>query len=494
MEKKILINRSDPEECRIATVKNGRLEDFTIETAARENTRGNIYKGIVARVEPSLQAAFVDYGASRHGFLQRNEIHQDYYQDNIAVDKERRLSIQQAVKSGQELLLQVTKEETGNKGAMLTTLISLAGRYVVLMPGSATIGISRKIEDEKERKRLKEVVGALKIPQGFGVIVRTVGEKQTKTALSRDLQYLLRLWQTINKLGISKRAPDLLYKERNLVIRSIRDRFTADVKEILVDDKIVFQDVKQFMKAIAPRQVDTVKLYKGQKPLFTKYQLEDQIAAVFARRVSLKSGGSIVIDCTEALVAIDVNSGKATREKSIESTAFKTNLEAAEEVARQLRLRDLGGLIVIDFIDMRDKKHKAAVEKALKTNTKEDKARISLGRLTKFGLMEMSRQRVRPPIEYGTYIPCSFCHGRGMIPSVETLALAFLRKLRSAAIKGKNGKVNGSVPVNVAEYLLNKKRKELLDIEQQHNLRISICGDEMLSPGEDRIVCEKEQQ
>ncbi|MFH1675221.1 MAG: Rne/Rng family ribonuclease [Pseudomonadota bacterium] len=492
MTKKILINAVDPEECRIATVKDGRLEDFTIETSAREITRGNIYKGVVVRVEPSLQAVFVDYGAGRHGFLQRHEIHQDYYQDNIATDKNKKLSIQQVIKSGQELLIQVTKDETGNKGAMLTTFISLAGRYLVLMPGSTNRGISRKIEDEKERQRLKKVIESLKISKEFGAIVRTVGEGQTKTALSSDLQYLLRLWRTINELGISQPAPALLYKERHVVIRSLRDRFTADVKEILVDNSDVFQDVKQFMKIIAPRQARVVKLHNDPKPVFTKYNLENQIASIFARRVPLKSGGSIIIDPTEALVAIDVNSGKATKEKSIESTAFKTNIEAVEEITRQLRLRDLGGLIVIDFIDMRDKKHKMAVEKELKSGTKEDKARISIGRISKFGLMEMSRQRLRPSIEYGTYIPCIYCRGKGMTPSVETLALAFLRKLRSAAIKVENGRVKGSVPIDVADYLLNKKRKELLAIEQRHNLLILIEGDRALPPGEDRIVCEKE--
>ncbi|MBW2646962.1 MAG: Rne/Rng family ribonuclease, partial [Deltaproteobacteria bacterium] len=354
-------------------------------------------------------------------------------------------------------------------------------------------GISRKIEDEKERQRLKKVIESFKISKEFGAIVRTVGEGQAKTALSSDLQYLLRLWRTINELGISQSAPALLYKERHVVIRSLRDRFTTDVKEILVDNSDVFEDVKQFMKVIAPRQTRVVRLHKDPKPVFTKYNLENQIASIFARRVPLKSGGSIIIDPTEALVAIDVNSGKATKEKSIESTAFKTNCEAVEEVARQLRLRDLGGLIVIDFIDMRDKKHKIAVEKALKSGTKEDKARISIGRISKFGLMEMSRQRLRPPIEYGTYIPCIYCRGKGMTPSVETLALAFLRKLRSAAIKGENGRVKGSVPIDVADYLLNKKRKELLEIEQRHNLMILIEGDRTLPPGEDRIVCEKEQ-
>jgi ribonuclease E len=491
MAKKILINAVDPEECRIATVKDGRLEDFTIETVTREITMGNIYKGVVVRVEPALQAVFVDYGAGRQGFLQKDDIHQDYYQDNIAVDRRKDLSIKQIVRPGQELLVQVTKEETGNKGAMLTTFISLAGRCLVLMPGSTNKGISRKIEDEKERQRLKKVIESLKIPKGFGVIVRTVVEGQTKTKISRDLQYLLRLWRTINKLGVSQPAPALLYKERHVVIRSLRDRFTTDVTEILVDDETIFQDVKQFMTVIAPRHAKVVKLYKHPKPLFTKYQLEDQIASIFARRVPLKSGGSIVIDNTEALVAIDVNSGKATKEKTIESTAFNTNHEAVEEIARQLRLRDLGGLIVIDFIHMRDKKHKMAIEKALKSHTSKDKAKINMARISKLGLMEMSRQRLRPPIEYGTYVPCIYCRGKGMIPSVETLVLAFLRKLRSVAIKGKNNRVKGSVPVDVADYLLNKKRKELLEIEQRHNLQILIEGDKTLSRGEDRVVCEK---
>lgn len=493
MANKILINAVDPEECRVATVKDGRLEDFIIETAAREITMGNIYKGVVTRIEPSLQAAFVDYGAGRHGFLQKHEIHQDYYQDNIAIKKEKSLPIQRVIKQGQELIVQVTKEETGSKGAMLTTFISLPGRYLVLMPGSPNQGISRKIEDEKERQRLKKVIESLKIPKGFGIIVRTAGKGRSKTALSRDCRYLLRLWRTINELGISQPPLALLYKERDVVIRSLRDRFTSDIEGILVDNNAVFQDVKQFMNVIAPRQARVVKLHKGPKPIFTKYQLENQIASIFARRVPLKSGGSIVIDSTEALVAIDVNSGKATREKSIESTAFKTNLDAVEEIARQIRLRDLGGLIVIDFIDMREKKHKLAIEKAFKAHTKEDKARINIGRITKFGLMEISRQRLRPPIEYGTYVPCMHCHGKGMTPSVETLALAFLRKLRSMAIKGENGKTKGIVPSDVADYLLNKKRKEILEIEQRHNVKIIIEGDRKLPPGEDRIVCEKEE-
>ena len=492
MAKKILINAVDPEECRIATVIDGRLEDLTIETVTREITKGNIYKGVVVRVEPALQAVFVDYGAGRQGFLQKDDIHQDYYQDNIAADQKKDLSIKNIVRPGQELLIQVTKEETGNKGAVLTTFISLAGRWLVLMPGSTNKGISRKIEDEKERQRLKKVIESLKIPKGFGVILRTVVEGQTKTEISRDLRYLLRLWRTINKLGISQPAPALLYKERHVVIRSLRDRFTTDVIEILVDDESVFQDVKQFMTVIAPRQAKVVKLYKHPKPLFTKYQLEDQIASIFARRVPLQSGGSVVIDPTEALVAIDVNSGKATKENSIESTAFKTNQEAAEEVARQLRLRDLGGLIVIDFIHMRERKHKIAIEKTLRSHTREDKAKIDVGRISKLGLIEMSRQRLRPPIEYGTYVPCVHCHGKGMIPSVETLVLAFLRKLRSIAIKGEGGRIRGSVPVEVAGYLLNKKRKDLLEIEQRHNLQILIEGDRTLSPGEDRIIREQE--
>jgi ribonuclease E len=485
MNSKILINAVDHEECRIAKVTDSKLEEFHIESASREITQGNIYKSIITRIEPSLQAVFVDYGAERHGFLQKNDIHRDYYHDSPNGD----LSLNTIVKRGQELLVQITKDPIAQKGAMLSTFISLPGRYLVLMPGSDSRGISRKIEDEEERQRLKEIINSLKLPEGFGVIVRTAGADCNKTQLSKDLNYLMRLWENI-KAGVGQeQAPALLYKERNLVLRSIRDSFNADVTEILIDDAPVFYEVKNFIKIISPKHLKIVKLYKGDRPLFTKFQLENQIASIFDNRVPLVSGGSIVIEQTEALVAIDVNSGKATQKKSIEETAFQTNLEAAEEITRQLRLRDLGGLIVIDFIDMKDIRRRAEIERAMKTFIKLDKARIKVGRISGFGLMQMSRQRIRPSIEFSSYVPCPNCQGKGVTPSTETLVLSFLRKLRLETLKGDVTSVKGVVPPEVAKYLLNRKKKEILDLEMRRNLNIVIEGDGTMAPGDCAILC-----
>jgi ribonuclease E len=487
MSDKILINAIDPEECRIAIVKDIKLEEFHIESSGRESIHGNIYKAVISRIEPSLQAVFVDFGADRHGFLQKHEIHSDYFQDNLSKDR----SIFKMVKRGQELLVQVTKDPFMKKGAMLTTYISLPGRYIVLMPGSDNRGISRKIEDEEERNRLKSIIGNLKLPEGFGIIVRTAGINCTKPQITKDLNYLLRLWRNIKKNVTKVKAPVLLYKEQNLAVRSIRDHFTHDVTEILIDDDAVYHEVKDFVKIISPKHKKIVKLYKGDKPIFTKYQLEEQISSIYASRVKLKSGGTLVIAQTEALVSIDVNSGKATRKKTIEQTAMQTNIEAAEEIARQLRLRDLGGLIVIDFIDMKDPKHKSEVERSLKKYVKPDKAKTNIGKISKFGLMEMSRQRIRPSIESSSFEPCSHCKGKGMIPSTEMLALDFLRRLRLETLKDDISRVKGSVPHKVADYLLNKKRKEILDLEIRRGLSITIEGTLEIIPGMGIINCEK---
>lgn len=482
----ILINAFDPEECRIAKVTDQKLEEFYIESASKESIQGNIYKGVITRVMPSLQAVFVDYGAERHGFLQKHEIHSDYFQDSEGGDH----SITNLVKRGQELLVQVTKDPSMQKGAMLTTYISLPGRYIVLMPGSVTKGISRKIEDEAERKRIKELMQKLKLPEGFGMIVRTVGSAGTKIVLNKDLRYLLRLWKNIKKKGMKQKPPALLYKERNLAFRSIRDHFTPDVTSILIDNEEAFTEIKDFVKMISAKHARIVKLYKGPEPIFTKHNVEDQIASIFKRRVHLKSGGTIVISQTEALVAIDVNSGKATRKKSIEQTALQTNLEAAEEIARQLRLRDMGGLIVIDFIDMMGPKHKLEVERTLKRNLKKDKARTNVGRISRFGLVEMSRQRIRPSIEFTSYETCQFCHGRGLTPSVETLALRFLRKLQLDTLKGKRACARATLPTTVAHYLLNRKRKELSQLETRRNCSIIIEGKSDMPPDESRVTFE----
>jgi len=485
MSSKILINAIDPEECRIAKVKDIKLEEFHIESSGRESIHGNIYKALISRIEPSLQAAFVDFGMDRHGFLQKHEIHSDYFQDNLSKDR----SIFKMVKRGQELLVQVTKDPFMKKGAMLTTYISLPGRHIVLMPGSDSRGISRKIEDEDERNRLKSIVGNLKLPEGFGIIVRTAGINCTKTQMTKDLNYLLRLWRNIKNNVTKVKAPVLLYKEQNLAVRSIRDHFTHEVTEILIDDEAVYHEVKDFVKIISPKHQKIVKLYKGDRPIFTKNQLEEQISSIFASHVKLKSGGTLVIAQTEALVSIDVNSGKATQKKSIEQTALQTNIEAAEEIARQLRLRDLGGLIVIDFIDMKDAKHRSEIERTLRQFVKEDKARTKVGKISRFGLLEMSRQRMRPSIEFGSYLFCKYCQGKGLVPSAETLGIGFLRKLSLETLKEKAKRVKGIVPVDVAEYLLNKKRREIVDLEIRHELNVEIEGDRSMVPGDSKIIC-----
>jgi ribonuclease E len=484
MTKKILINALDPDESRIATIKDNKLEQFHIETTAKQVTQGNIYKGIVTRVEPSLQAVFVDYGAPKNGFLQKNEIHKDYFQDVKSGNK----ALFNLIKKGQELIVQVTKDPISTKGAMLTTFISLPGRLSVLMPGSTTRGVSRKIDDEEERKRLVSIVKTMKIANGFGMIVRTAGRNSTKTMFNADLRYLMRVWKNIDKNAIQNSAPSLLYKEQNLAVRSLRDYFTSDVQEILIDSTDVFKEVKDFIMVIAPKQKQIVKLFKGEKPIFTKYQLEDQIASIYKKEASLKSGGFLVVEQTEALVSIDVNSGKSTKKKNIEETAFHTNIEACEEVARQLRLRDMGGLIVVDFIDMREKKHKAEVTKALKKHLKSDKAKTKVGGITKFGLMEMSRQRIRHAITFGSYEACRHCKGRGQIPSVETQGLALLRQLNLKALKPEVKEIKGVVPKEVAFYLLNKKREELMDIESKREVLISIEGDSDMVSGESSTI------
>jgi ribonuclease E len=363
---------------------------------------------------------------------------------------------------------------------------------VVLLPGSKTRGISRKIEDEDERTRLKDIIDKLNIPEGFGIIIRTAGQNCTKTSASKDLRYLLRIWKNIKKKGLKATSPAILHKERNIALRSVRDHFTPDVMEILIDEEDVFHEIKNFVQIISAKRVKSVKHHKSDKPIFSKFQLEDQIASIFESRVILKSGGSIVIQQTEALVAIDVNSGKSTHQKSIEKTALTTNIEAAEEVARQLRLRDMGGLIVVDFIDMKNPKHRLEVERALKKHVKSDNAKTRVGKISRFGLMEMSRQRLRPSIEFGSFITCGHCQGKGLVASIETLGVRFLRKLRLETLKSETKKVKGTVPIEVADYLLNKKRKEILSLENRRQLSVQIVGDGLLLPGESKISFEGE--
>ncbi|RLB84929.1 MAG: ribonuclease [Deltaproteobacteria bacterium] len=485
MNRKILINALDPDENRIATIVDNKLDQFHIETAARQVTQGNIYKGVVTRVEPSLQAVFVDYGAEKNGFLQKNEIHSDYFQDVETKDK----ALFNLIKKGQEMIVQVTKNPINQKGAMLTTFISLPGRFGVLMPGNTTKGVSRKIDEEEERKRLVGILKSIKIPDGFGMIVRTAGKNATKTMMTSDLKYLMRVWKNIDKLAMKDKAPSLLYREQTLAVRSLRDYFTTDITEILIDCPETFKEVQDFIGMIAPKQKKIVKLFKGEKPIFSKHQLEEQISSIYKREVQLKSGGCLVIEQTEAMVTIDVNSGKSTKKKNIEETAFHTNLEAAEEVARQLRLRDMGGLIVVDFIDMKERKHKAEITKNLKKYLKIDKAKTKVGGITTFGLLEMSRQRIRHSITYGSYEPCIHCNGRGMTPSVETQGMAFLRQLNLKTIKSEVNQVNCLVPREVAYYILNKKREELIEMETKRAVSITIEIDPEMVSGQSRIVC-----
>lgn len=482
----MLINAEEPEEYRLAIVSGKKLEEFYVETTTRENTRGNIYKGVVVNIQPSLQAAFVDFGTEKNGFLQLPEIHSEYYQHEPP-EEGKRVRIQDALRPGQELMVQVVKEATPTKGAFLTTYVSLPGRYLVLMPGSKHGGISRQIEDEPQRQRLRQIISELSVPDGIHLIVRTAGENRTKRDLSRDFRYLLRLWKNIKATAQEMKAPTLLYQERDLTIRAIRDYFTANIKKIRVDNKEVYKRVKDFMAVVSPRHRWLVKLYKEKRPIFAEYELENQIETIYSNRVRLKSGGFLVIDTTEALVAVDVNSGRSSREKKLWETAFKTNMEAAVEVPRQLRLRDLGGLVVIDFIDMKDRKHIRQVEIALREEFKKDRAKTEMGRISKFGLMEVSRQRLRPSVQSSSYGSCLRCSGTGVVRSTEATALTYLRKIWLELSRGKANQVHGYFAKEVADYLLNKKRAELLKLENQYAANIQVEGRQDITPGEGQL-------
>jgi ribonuclease E len=471
--RKMLINAADPEEFRVAILEEGLLTEFALEAASREQTKGNIYKGVVANVEPSLQAAFLNYGGNRHGFLPLSEVHPDYYQEKV---KDRsKVRIQQALKKGQELIVQVIKEESATKGAYLSTYVSLPGRFLVLLVKQSHLGISRKIEKEEERQRLKELAQKLGVPSEMGVIVRTVGEEGKQRILSQDLNFLVKLWQDIQKAA-EKPAPCLLYKDLDVITRTVRDYLSAEVKSIMVDDLEVHQQLKGFLRLVSPHQVRALKLYQDKLPLFMRYQIEEQIERLYTERVSLKSGGGLVINPTEALVSIDVNSGRCLSQGNLEETAFKTNVEAAEEIARQLRLRDLGGLVVIDFIDMKDKKHQKAVEQALKQALKTDKARVTVGHISKFGLLELSRQRLRPRAETSTYIPCASCQGLGRVKSATALGLSLLRQMSVQLGQAPLREVRALLPPEVANFLLNQKRKDLLTLEEQHHVKITLTA------------------
>ena len=535
--KKMLIDASHPEETRVVVIKDDKIEEFDYESATRKQLKGNIYLAKVTRVEPSLQAAFVDYGGNRHGFLAFSEIHPDYYQipvadreallreekDESAAEEEengqeaspatgeengeeavdavgaedaleevperrprkrqRQYKIQEVIKRRQVMLVQVVKEERGNKGAALTTYLSLAGRYCVLMPNTARGGgISRKITDPKDRKRLKKIAQEIQVPEGMGLIIRTAGAQRTKAEIKRDFDYLLRLWENIRELTLKSTAPALIYEEGNLIKRAIRDLYSKDVSEILVEGEEAYREARAFMKMMMPSHARNVKLYREPVPLFARYKVDQQLDSLFSPIAPLPSGGYLVINQTEALVSIDINSGKATKEHSIEDTALKTNLEAAEEIARQLRLRDLAGLIVIDFIDMEENKNNRAVERKLKEALKSDRARIQVGRISHFGLLEMSRQRLRQGMLENATRPCPHCYGTGLIRSVSSSALSVLRGIEEALTTNTHPALLVKCNPDVAFYILNEKRDHLTGLEHQYGVSIYIEPDRDIAP------------
>lgn len=475
--KRMLFNATHQEELRVAIVDGQKLIDLDIETAGREQRKGNIYKGVITRIEPGLEACFVNYGEDRHGFLPFKEVARTYFKDGVDVRSAR---IQDALREGQELIVQVEKEERGNKGAALTTFISLAGRYLVLMPNNPRGGgVSRRVEGE-ERQELREAMDQLNVPQGMSMIARTAGIGRSVEELQWDLSYLLQLWGAIDGAAKANQAPILIYLESSLVIRAIRDYFSPDIGEILIDTDDIADQASAFMSVVMPDNVQRVKRYRDDVPLFSRFQIEHQIETAYSRHVDLPSGGSIVIDHTEALVAIDVNSARATRGADIEETALRTNLEAAEEAARQLRLRDLGGLIVIDFIDMEDSRNQRAVEQKLRDALHVDRARVQMGKISRFGLIELSRQRLRPALSEGSHVTCPRCNGTGVIRDAESSALHVLRLLQEEAMKENTAAVHAQVPVEVATFLLNEKRTDITKMEARLKINLLLIPNKHL--------------
>jgi ribonuclease E len=473
----MLINATQQEELRVAIVDGQTLYDIDIEQPSKEQKKGNIYKGRITRLEPSLEAAFVEYGGERHGFLPLKEISRDYFAAGVDPNK---AGLKELLREGQEVVVQVDKEERGNKGAALTTFISLAGRYLVLMPNSPRAGgVSRRIEGD-DRAALKEAMDQLNIPDDMGVIIRTAGMGREADELQWDLDYLLLVWKSIAEAALTKPSPFLIYQESRLIIRALRDYLRADVGEILIDHEGVFQDAREFVEQVMPQNLRKLKLYTDTTPLFSRFQIETQIENAYERSVRLPSGGSIVVDQTEALTAIDVNSARATKGGDIEETALNTNLEAADEVARQLRLRDLGGLVVVDFIDMSSNKHQREVENRLAQALKQDRARVQVGRISRFGLLEMSRQRLRPSLGESSQVVCPRCEGHGRLRSVESLSLSILRLVEEQAMKDNTGQVLVQAPQEIANYLQNEKRRPLVEIESRHDLPVVIVADAQL--------------
>jgi ribonuclease E len=471
--KRMLINTTQPEELRVAMVDGQKLYDLDIEVPARGQKKSNVYKGKITRIEPSLEAAFVEYGGNRHGFLPLKEVARSYFSDSSR-ESSGRLSIKDALSEGQELVVQVEKDERGNKGAALTTFISLAGRYLVLMPNNPRAGgVSRRIQGD-DRNFVRDAMSNMNIPEGMGMIVRTAGIGRSTEELQWDLDYLLHLWSVIKTASEERPAPFLVYQESNVIIRALRDYLRSDVAEILIDSPEVFETAQEFMGRVMPQNIGKLKLYQETIPLFSRFQIESQIESAFQREVTLPSGGAIVIDHTEALISIDINSARATRGSDIEETALNTNLEAADEIARQLRIRDLGGLVVIDFIDMQPARNLREVENRLRDALKMDRARVQIGRISRFGLLEMSRQRLRPSLGESSQIVCPRCTGQGTIRGVESLSLSVLRIIEEEVMKDNTLRVVAHVPVDVGTYLLNEKRELLGELETRHGISVML--------------------
>lgn len=524
MKKEMLINVSQPEECRIAIIEDNLLEELYIERASQDNYVGNIYKGKIVNLEPSIQAAFVDFGVGRNGFLHISDVESQYFRqagfDPEAVEENDRgrsqgdrvdngdsprprggrrsfnggrprikPPMQEVFKRGDEVLVQVIKEGIGNKGPTLSTYISIPGRYLVLMPALGRVGVSRKIEDDDVRRKLRDTMLELNPPKGLGFIVRTAGQDRTKKELSRDLAYLLRLWKVIVRRVKKQSAPVTIYEESDMIIRTIRDIVTGDVDSIYVDEQESHDRAKEFLQLVMPRHVSKLRLYDGKEPLFHKYNLEEEIAQINRREVPLREGGSIVIDQTEALVAIDVNSGNFRIDDDAEETAYQVNLAAAKEISRQLRLRDLGGVIVNDFIDMRRERHRRSLERSLRDAMKRDRARTKILRTSPFGLIEMTRQRIRPSLKRSIFSDCPCCGGRGVVKKAESMAIEVIRMLMLAGQQPGCSRVTVRVNDEVSSYLNNKKRKEIIALEEEAQMTILIHGSETLFPEHLEIDC-----
>lgn len=488
MKKRILINASHPEEKRVAIVEGDTLVDFYVEVLTKELLKGNIYKGTIARVEPGLQAVFVDFGPKKHGFLQMREIRSEYFRNSVEGKRPR---VQDVLSKGQEFIVQVEKDERETKGASITTYLSIPGRYLVMMPGQERVGISRKIEDREERDRLKEMFGKLKLPKDMGFILRTAGSEKTSEELSHDLKYLTKLWNKIQTESKKVKAPALIYKEQDIAVRTVRDYLSDDVVEVLIDEKEAFRNTKEFLRKTLPWRKINVKLYKETKPIFARYAIEEQIAKIYDRYVYLPSKGYLVIDRGEALTAIDVNSGRSRKEENVEATALKTNLEAADEVARQLRLRDIGGLIVIDFIDMTSFKNRREVENRLKNAMSEDKAHADISGISRFGLVEMTRERLRSTSFESVFKRCEVCGGTGAVKTDEMSALSALRDIQAKASKGGIRNITCSLTVASMNCLVNTKREEISQIEKEFKVLVRLEVDTKLLPGQYSVAFEK---